>query len=956
LKTSIVSLLVIFIMMILLSCNFPGRSPELSNQTKGDSLWPHDGSDLLSDDRTVFGRLDNGLRYVIRENQTPRDRVSMHLYVQAGSLYERHEEQGIAHFLEHMLFNGSKHFPPGEMVKYFQRIGMQFGPDANAHTGFDKTVYDVLLPKGDPKSLSEGLLVLRDYADGALLLPEEVEREKKVVLAEMRSRDSADFRTLKATFQFEMPGLIVAERFPIGEAEIIKQMDAQLLRDFYEAWYRPERMFLVIVGDLEKETAERIIAKQFDDFKPLQPPRQAPAFGRMAHTGVKVFHHYEKDSGATSVGIETIMQQDRPRDSKAYQRNQMVEDIAQTMMQKRLDDIVRGPETVLTSAGIGAGHYLRRIKYAEISGRVDPTNWRAAVTEIEQALRKAVVHGFTPAEVNRAKNEYQARLIQSREEDGTRDSKTLAREIMDSIRDWQVLQSPRQRVELLLNEVDTVTPAQTNQAFKDMWSVDHRLVLVTGNADLTSTPSLPEKKIEAVYLSSAKVGVAPLAEKNIGAFPYLSIPQFSGGVEKREEIKDLGITKVLFKNGVSLFLKRTRFKENEVLAALSFGSGKSSEPLDRPGLAMMTEDVVNESGFGAMDRIALEDALAGRLASIDFEVREDRFVIKGQAIKKELPLLFQLLQAAVEDPGYSEESRQLAIKRYTQEHLRMSRSVDGVMRLKGQRFLAGGDNRFGVPALEDLRQRSLDQVKEWMGQQLNKSPMELAIVGDFDVDRAVELAERYIGSLPRKEGAYSVLPVSGPQFPAGKALKLSIRTETPKALVVVAYPTEDFWDIQRTRRLSIMSELYSERLRQHIREKLGAAYSPYAYNRSSRAYKGYGMTQIFIQVDPKQSDKIVEEVRQISAQLRAKSADTDEFKRILDPTLTHIKDLRQKNVYWLDSVLTGAARHPEQLDWARTFESDYAAIRKEEISALARKYLVADHAATIVLTPGAVSP
>lgn len=955
LKTSAVFIMVIITMISLLSCSFAGRSEVLTDQTKGDSLWPHDGSDLFPDDHTVFGRLDNGLRYVIRENQTPRDRVSMHLYIQVGSLYERHEEQGIAHLLEHMLFNGTKHFPPGEMVKYFQRIGMQFGPDANAHTGFDKTVYDVLLPNGDPKSLSEGLLVLRDYADGALLLPEEVEREKKVILAEMRSRESAGFRTLKATFQFEMPGLMVAKRFPIGEADTINQMDAKLLRDFYEAWYRPERMFLVIVGDFEKETVERMVAKQFADLKPMQPPRQVPAFGQLNHSGVKVFHHYEKDSGATSVGIETILQQDRPRDSKSYQRNRMVEDIALSMMQKRLDDMVRGPATVLTSAGIGAGHYLRRIKYAEISGHVDPANWSTAVTEIEQALRKALVHGFTPTEVNRAKNEYKARLIQSKEEEGTRDSKTLAREIMNSIQDWQVMQSPRQRVGVLLDEVDPVTPAQANQAFKDMWSADHRLVLVTGNADLTSTPVLPEKKIEAAYLSSGKVDVTPLAEKNIGAFPYLSLPQSSGAVEKREEIKDLEITKVLLKNGVSLFLKRTQFKENEVLASLSFGTGKSSEPLDKPGLAMMTEEVVNESGFGAMDRMALEDALAGRLASIDFEVREDRFVVKGQAITKELPLLFQLLQTAVEDPGYTEASRQLAIKRFTQEHLRMSKSVDGVMKLKGQKFLAGGDNRFGTPALEDLRQRTVDQMKEWMGQQLRKGPMELAIVGDFDVDRAIELAGQYMGSLPRREGEHPDLPVSGPEFPSGHKLKLSIRTQTPKALVVVAYPTEDFWDIQRTRRLSIMSELYSERLRQHIREKLGAAYSPYAYNRSSRAYKGYGMTQIFIQVDPKQSEKIIDEVRQISAQLRAESTDADEFRRILDPTLTHIKDLRQKNVYWLDSVLTGAARHPEQLDWARTFQSDYADIRLEEISELARQYLIDDYAATIVITPEAVS-
>lgn len=952
----LIALTAIIAMAVLSSCGFAGRIFVTSYPSEDRSAWPHERSDLDPDGEIVLGRLENGLRYVIQQNQTPRDRVSMHLYVQAGSLFERHEELGVAHFLEHMLFNGSKHFPPGEMVKYFQRIGMQFGPDANAHTGFDQTVYDVILPKGDRQSLAEGLLVLRDYADGALLLPEEVERERKVILAEMRSRDSAAFRTLKASFEFEMPGLIVGKRFPIGEAEIIKQMDHHLLRNFYETWYRPERMFLIVVGDFEKETVRQLIVERFVDLKPMQPPRTAPAFGHMTHSGIKGFFHYEKDAGATSVGIETIVQEPEPRDSKAYQRKRMVDDLAQSMMQKRLDERVRRSQAVLTSAGVGGGYYLKQIKYAEISGHTNPENWKAALSEIEQVLRRAIFHGFTTAEFERAKNEYKAKLIKAQKEGQTRDSKILARQIMAGIRDWRVLQSPRQRAELLLPELDNVTLAQVKQAFADMWSAGHRLVLVTGDTQLASSSSSPAQQIQTVYLSSSKISVAPPVEKQIAKFPYLQVPPSAGVIEQREEIEDLGITKVLFENGVSLFLKPTSFKENQVLAALSFGNGRASEPLDQPGLAELTEAVVNESGFGAMDLMDLEDALAGRLASINLEIREDLFVVKGEAITKELPLLFQLLHTTVQDPGYRQEAMQLAQKRFEQEFRSLSKSVDGVMQSEGLRFLAGGDNRFGTPELKHLQQRSLDQVQKWMEQQLRNTPMELAVVGDFDVDRVIDLAALYLGALPRRRSPQKSSPVSGPQFPAGESLTLSVRTQTPKALVVVAYPTEDFWDIGRTRRLSIMAELYSERLRQHIREKLGAAYSPYAYNRSFRAYKGYGMTQIVVQVDPEQTQSIVDEVRRISDQLGAQDTDADEFRRVLDPALTQIKDLRQKNEYWLNSVLTDAARHPEQLAWARTFETDYAAIQVDEISALARKYLVNNKAATIVLTPTMLSP
>ena len=175
--------------------------------------WPQNVSDLSSDPQTSFGRLPNGIRYILKENSTPRDRVSMHLYIQSGSLAEMDGEEGAAHFLEHMLFDGSTHFAPGEMVKYFQRIGMQFGPDANAHTGFGETVFDILLSRGDAQSIDEGLLVLNDYAQGALMLPQQVEKEKKVVLAEKRARDSARYRTLQAVYQFEMHWQPASETF-----------------------------------------------------------------------------------------------------------------------------------------------------------------------------------------------------------------------------------------------------------------------------------------------------------------------------------------------------------------------------------------------------------------------------------------------------------------------------------------------------------------------------------------------------------------------------------------------------------------------------------------------------------------------------------------------------------------------------------------------------------------------
>lgn len=674
--------------------------------------------------------------------------------------------------------------------------------------------------------------------------------------------------------------------------------------------------------------------------------------GRMTHSGVKAFHHYEKDAGATDVAIETVEKHAEPQDSKGYQRQQMLADLARDMMQKRLDSLVRREADVLTRASVDGGYYLRQIKYAQINGSTDPEKWPQAVTLIERALRKAIQFGFTPAELKRAKVEFIARLMKSKREEVSLDSKTLARHIMADIEDWQVLQSPRQKAALLIPMVDTVTLEQVNQAFGEMWPAAQRLVLVTGNAQLSSSTQSAEKKIRDIFLASSKSAVSPPVEKQLTPFPYLPTPAKAGAIAKREVLSDLGVTRIVFENGIHLLMKPTAFKKDEVLANLSFGNGRSAEPADQEGLAKLAEAVVDESGFGTMDRTTLEEVLAGRLARTRFEIREDRFLIAGHATKEELPLLFQLMQAFFQDPGYRQEARQLALKRFAQEYERLSKSVDGEMKLKGRRFLAGGDYRFGMPALAQLRRRTLAQVKAWIGPQLrNGPPMEVALVGDFDVDRVVELAARYLGTLPERKGSFASLPVPGPRFPTGKTRTFQVRTETPKALVVVAYPTEDFWDIQRTRRLSVLAEVFSERLRRRIREKLGAVYSPYAANRPFRAYKGYGMTEIFAQVDPKLAPTIVKEVQHIADQLRNTVSDVDEFQRVLEPTLTYIKDLRQENSYWLDSVLTGASRHPEQLDWARSIESDYASIQMTEIAALARKYLRNERAAVIIMTP-----
>ncbi len=913
--------------------------------------WAHETSDLSPDPQAEFGSLPNGMRYILKKNHTPTDRVSMHLFIQSGSLAEADGEEGLAHFLEHMLFDGSTHFPPGEMVKYFQRIGMQFGPDANAHTGFAQTVFDILLPSGDSQSIAEGLVVLSDYAQGALLLPEEVEKEKKVVLAEMRSRDSAQYRTLEASLSFQVPGTLVARRLPIGKADSISAFSTEMAREFYDAWYRPERMILVLVGDFDLDTARNRVIERFASLQARTSPRALPNFDPFTHKGVKPFYHHEPENGATSVSIETTEIQREPGDTAENQRKELLLDLADRIVQKRLDFLSQQQNSVVTTASIDSGYYLRQIRYAQISADCKPEKWNEALALIERTLRQALLFGFTLSELARAKSSFLAELQQAVNAENTRESKQLAQEILASLGEWRVFQTPRQRMALLAPMIDALSAEEVHQAFAKNWSAPHRLVMVTGNADLATDKSEPKQKILNAYQQSDRQLVTPPEEKTAVQFPYLPEPTEKGRVASRIRMEDLGIDKVVFSNGVQLVMKRTTFKEKQVLARLSFGGGQSVEPADRPGLALLTEALGKEAGFGAMDRMTLENALAGRLAKVSLDVKEDCFLLDAESSSQELELLFQLLQAALEDPGYQSEALATALKRLEQQYQALNHTVEGRMQLEGYRFLANGDSRFGWPEWPLLSRLELSQIKSWLGSQLNTMPLELAVVGDFDPERVVDLTARYLGSLPPRESYSENRKRPAPIFPEGKMLRLSPESKIDKALVVVGYPTGDFWDIQRTRRLNVLAEVFSERLRVRIREKLGASYSPYAYHRAYRAYPGYGLLQAFLLVDPKKTEAIVAETQAIANDLSTQGIGPDEFRRALDPTLAQIKDMRQSNAYWINSVLTGSTRHPEQLEWARTIERDYAAITIKELNGLARRYLDNRRAAVIVIAP-----
>ncbi|RJP84987.1 MAG: insulinase family protein [Desulfobacteraceae bacterium] len=940
----------------------PAKAPEiitadLSSIAAQDAIfnptrqWAQETSDLKPDASVIYETLPNGFRYILMKNSRPESRVSMHLYIQAGSMHEAENERGIAHFLEHMLFNGSENFKPGELVKYFQGIGMKFGPDANAHTGFYNTVYDIDLPQGDRDGLEKGLFVLRDYAAGALLPEDEIDRERGIILAEKRTRDSADYRTFEASFNFELPDALLSKRLPIGTEEVLRKADRRLLKSFYDAWYRPGKMVLILVGDFEIPIATGVIKETFGTLSARGPAVAYQNPGVINHQGIKSFYHFEPEAGSTSVSIETISPKINPPDSAELQRQRLLSAMSNYILNNRLSELLEKPDTPFTSAVTNSGNYLNYLEGADISAECSPDNWKATLTILEQTLRKALTYGFTKSEIDRAKKTFISGLDQTVKTAATRESRNLANQIMLSLSGNRVFQSPAQKKELLAPFIETISANDLHLALKNDWAADHRLILVTGNTDLKNQPQPPENLIRAVYDASHRIALEKPLEKALIGFPYLPTPAQKGKIVHQETISDLGIVSVKFENNVHLLVKKTDFKANQVQAALVFGSGQSGEPEKSPGLALISQRVVNLSGLGHLTRDELKQALAGKNTGVIFQVDEDHFALAGESVTDEIPLMFQLYHAYLTDPGFRQDAMDLAIAQYAQEYDALSHSIDGGMMFQGARFLAGGDSRFGLPDIDTLKKHSLEDIRRWVKPALTTPPIEISVVGDLDVETVIDLAATYIGSLPARIDIQAMDKDRKPVFPKGDAITIPVPTVIPKGIVDVAFLTGDFRDNHRNRRLSALSEVISDRMRVKIREEMGAAYSSYAYNDPSRAYPGYGLLHNVVQTDPDQSDTIINAIKSILTDIANNGVFEDELQRAIRPILTSIRERIKTNPYWLGSVMKGSSRFPAQLDWCRSFETDYATITAQELTALTKQYLKETDAATVIIVP-----
>lgn len=906
-------------------------------------------SDLPPDPAVHYGQLPNGFRYALRANAEPKQRASLRLFVHAGSFEENDDQRGLAHFLEHMAFNGSTHYPPGTLVEFFQRMGMSFGGDTNASTSFDRTIYQIELPDTRSATLAEGLRVFADFAGGLLLAPDQIEKERGIILAERRTRDNVGYRTFVAELDFLLGQTRIPARLPIGVPDVIEHADRPRFVDFYDTWYRPDQMVLVIVGDIDPAAVEPAVRAAFADLKPRAPAREKPSLGEIpAHADVRASFHAEPEAPATTVSIESLTPYAYEADTAANRLKYLPRHLALAMLNRRLSVLAKKENAPFSAASAEVSENFDFVRQAALNLLCRPEQWPAALAAGEQELRRALEHGFAADELAEAVANFRTGLEQAVRAAPTRRSEALADAIGNTLLDRNVFTTPETERDLYAPALERLTPADCLAALRDAWSAPGRSLLVSGNATI---PGDAPAAIIAAYNASQKVPVAAPAETAAGKFAYTDFGP-AGEVVSRHEVADLDLTLVEFKNGVRLNLKRTPFEAHVIRLGARVGVGQLTEPRDQRGLAALASGTFTAGGLGRHSVDDLRRLLAGKNVGVRFAVAPDHLAFSGATTPEDLLLELQLVTAHLTDPGYRPEALRQAREGIEQLYASIEHTPEGPLATDVPHWLANGDPRFGLPPKEEMLRRNLDEVRAWLTPQLQHGAIEIGIVGDFDVDATIAAVARTLGALPSREPTPPLADARRVQFPDGPhAHAYTIGSEIPKGLVALFWPTTDANDVSRTRRLNVLADILADRLRVTVREKLGGSYSPEVGHTASEAYPGYGLLSASTIVDPAKASELSEAMLAQATDLQTHGVTDDELARAKQPLLTALRESARTNVYWLSAVLSRAQSKPAVLDWARSREADVAAISKTELDALARQYLVPDRVFRVTVTP-----
>ena len=918
--------------------------------------WEHESSDIPVDARIRFGTLPNGMRYAWADNAEPQQRVYLRLHVDAGSYAEAESELGMAHFLEHMAFNGSENFEPGTLIEWFQEHGMSFGADTNAHTAFSETIYKLDLPENDPTTLREGLQVLRDFAFGLTLSEEEVQAEKGVIDGEERERDSAGFRAMRRQLERLYVGTLLPDRLPIGTKEARDAFTAESVRAFYERWYRPELMTLVIVGDLGDLDPVALVEEYFGDVPaPTTPVPAEPALGTPAMEDL-VFAIYDEELPQVNLTVQKLKPWvDRP-DTVEQRREDLKLAVAHAIVNLRFSEMLKDPDTPFLGAGSSDAGGMQVFEGGSLSVTADPGKWREAMQAAFVEMRRALNFGFLEAELDEVRADMLRGLDEAVEREATAHSASLRESVLSAVEYGGVVADAETRREILRPAMEALTVEDCVEALRAAWRGGELSIVAVGGLDLGDAAAA---ELLAAYEAARAAEVERPAEIAAAEFAYASDASDAGEVVSQQLVDDgLDFWQVEFANGVRLNVKATDFKEREVLVQARVGEGALAVDDAQLVAAALGTGFLAAGGLEAHDADTLRRITAGRQVGVGMALEDDHVALGGGTAPDDLLLQLELMCAFLEHPGWRPDGLVQFQQQLPLVFQMLPRQPSGPLMMEFLPELLSDNLRIGLlgmtilPSQEALSGLTMDAVREALVPLLGDAPVELTVVGDIDVNEVVAQVARTFGALPTRRSLVAPPDERINPAPLKPGLRMDRRIETAdeKATVMVFFPAGDGFDRARRRNLSFLGQVVDDRMRLVVREKLGAAYSPGAAADASQVYRGIGTVVMQAAGDPAGVEALVEACMEVARDLSTAGVTEEEVARLSEPLVKQLRDAKRTNSWWL-SGLSEAQGDPETLTGMRTVEAFYANVDPAAVSALAGEYLRPERASVLVVLP-----
>lgn len=921
----------------------PAASAAVNPQTDAARAWNFAASDIAVDPNIVFGVLPNGMKYALLRNTTPKDSVVMRLRFDVGSFAEADDQRGLAHFLEHMAFNGSTHVPEGEMVKLLERKGLAFGADTNASTGFDETIYKLDLPGASDDLIDTGLMLMRETASELTIDPAAIDRERGVIQSERRAGDNYQRRNTLDHFAFLAPGMTIADRFPIGTEAVIRTATAARIRDLYDRYYRPERATLVMVGDFDPAAVAAKIEARFSDWAGRGPAGPDPDIGTIDYARPSAADDFVDPAVADTVTLAMFKPWVEEADTRAKRARSLAESVGEAIVGRRLSKIALREDSPIVGGSFSEAAGWRVFDQITLSAVAKEGAWREALAILEQEYRRAVEHGFTQAEVDEQVAIRRTALRNAVAGVDTRRSATLADTLVKAAKGDFVFVRPETSQALFEQVAPTLSAAAVADAFRGrVAGMSAPLARVTSKTAIEGGTDA----ILAELRASQQVAVAPPAEAATAAFAYQHFGT-PGTVVADDRVEDLGIRRVRFANHVMLNIKRTDFQKDRVYLSVRVDGGDLLATRDDPTKVALAGSL-SLGGLAAHSLDELRSILAGRTVSPSFGSGTDAFGGSALTSAEDFALQAELMAAFVTHPGYRADGLALIRRYLPQQYAANDATAAAVLARDAAGIVADDDPRAQTPPLDRLMTLDWSQLEPAIADSLAHGAIEIGVVGDIDEQAAIDAIAATFGALPDRRAAFDPRTTARVRHFATDRSERTLIHKGPaeQAELRVYWPARDDSDLAEAMRLNLLARVMQLELVEELRERLGETYSPGAGASLSDEYPGFGYLVAVGNVDFKDLATTRAAIFAIAKALRDKPVDADMLDRARRPLVEAMTRARRENSYWLAYVAEATSR-ADRLDRSRNGIAEVEAAIPVDLQALARRYLVDDKALVI---------